>query len=461
MTEFANLLLHDGGQPAKRLALVTTDGFDAWLTAQGERVRAHVAATRFAGKPATLVVVPGDGADWDAVVGVPAGDLGPWDLAHAATALPAGTYRVDGATGLAGLGWLMAQHRFDRYRTAPEPDGARVLLVTGDATETVRLAEATALVRDLVDTPAADMGPDAIAAAVQEQARQFGAEVRVTVGEALLPASGDAGFPMVHAVGRAAAIAPRLIDMRWGNPAHAKLTLVGKGVAFDSGGLDIKGAAGMALMKKDMGGAAHALALAELVMARKLPLGLTVLVPAVENAVGPDAFRPGEVVATRKGVSVEIDNTDAEGRMVLCDALARACELKPDLLLDFATLTGAARIALGPDLPVLYANDEALANDWLTAGNTTRDPLWRMPLWRPYLRYLTSGIADLANGSASTMAGSVTAALFLERFVADGQRWAHVDVYAWNDSDRAGKPAGGEAQGLRACYAMLKARAAA
>ena len=209
-----------------------------------------------------------------------------------------------------------------------------------------------------------------------------------------------------------------------------------------------------------MGGAAHALALAGLVMARKLPLRLTVLVPAVENAIGPNAFRPGEVVQTRKGVTVEIDNTDAEGRMVLSDALTRACELKPDLLLDFATLTGAARIALGPDLPVLYANDEALANDWLAAGNTQRDPLWRMPLWRPYLRYLTSGIADLANASNTTMAGSVTAALFLERFVADGQAWGHVDVYAWNDADRPGKPAGGEAQGLRAAYALLKQRSA-
>ena len=213
-------------------------------------------------------------------------------------------------------------------------------------------------------------------------------------------------------------------------------------------------------MKKDMGGAAHALALAELLMARKLPLRITVLIAAVENSIGPNAFRPGEVIATRKGVSIEIDNTDAEGRLVLCDALARACELTPDLLLDFATLTGAARVALGPDLPALYANDDALANDWLAAGNRMRDPLWRMPLWRPYLRYLTSGIADLANGSSSTMAGSVTAALFLERFVADGQRWAHLDVYAWNDSDRPGRPAGGEAMALRAAYAMLKARAA-
>ena len=236
------------------------------------------------------------------------------------------------------------------------------------------------------------------------------------------------------------------------------MAICGKGVCFDTGGLDLKTAAVMRNMKKDMGGAAHALALAELVMARRLPLRLTLLVPAVENAIGPMAFRPGEVVATRAGVSIEIDNTDAEGRMVLCDALTRACELKPDLLLDFATLTGAARIALGPDLPALYANDDALANDWLAAGNRMRDPLWRMPLWRPYLRYLTSGIADLANGSSTPMAGSVTAALFLERFVANGQPWAHVDVYAWNDSDRPGTPAGGEAQGLRSAFAMLAQR---
>ena len=209
-----------------------------------------------------------------------------------------------------------------------------------------------------------------------------------------------------------------------------------------------------------MGGAAHALALAELVMARKLPLRLTLLIAAVENAVGPNAFRPGEVIATRKGVSVEIDNTDAEGRIVLSDTLARACELAPDLLLDFATLTGAARVALGPDLPALYANDDALAHGWLDAGMQARDPLWRMPLWRPYLRYLTSGIADLANAINTTMAGSVTAALFLERFVAEGTRWAHLDVYAWNDADRPGKPAGGEAQGLRAAYALLKQRSA-
>jgi leucyl aminopeptidase len=236
------------------------------------------------------------------------------------------------------------------------------------------------------------------------------------------------------------------------------VAIVGKGVCFDTGGLNIKVGEGMRNMKKDMGGAAHAIALAELIMARRLPLRITLLVPAVENAIGPDSYRPGEVIATRKGMHVEIDNTDAEGRVVLCDALAYAGEQAPQLLLDFATLTGAARTALGPDLPALYANDDALAQQWLDAGMQRRDPVWRMPLWRPYLRYLTSNVADLANSGPSKMAGSITAALYLECFVPPSLPWAHLDVYAWNDSDRPGKPNGGEAQGLRAVYAMLKSR---
>ena len=247
------------------------------------------------------------------------------------------------------------------------------------------------------------------------------------------------------------------IVLRWGKAGAPHLALVGKGVCFDTGGLDIKPSDGMRNMKKDMGGAAHALALAGLVMARQLPVRLTLVVPAVENSIGPEAFRPGEVITTRKGLTVEIDNTDAEGRLILCDALSYACEQQPDAIVDFATLTGAARIALGPDLPALFANNDRVANDWIAAGERMRDPVWRMPLWRPYLRYLTSGIADLAN-AGSRMAGAVTAALYLERFVPDGLPWAHLDVYAWNDSDRAGRPAGGEALALRSAYAMLKAR---
>ena len=320
--------------------------------------------------------------------------------------------------------------------------------------ETADLLAACVRVRDLVNTPTQDMGPAQLEQVARQIAQRHGADFDSIVGDQLL----EQNFPSIHAVGRASHRAPRLLVLRWGQPSHPHVALVGKGVCFDTGGLDVKAADGMRNMKKDMGGGAHALALAELIMARKLPLRITLLIAAVENAIGPDAFRPGEVVATRKGVHVEIDNTDAEGRVILADALTYAGEQDPELLIDFATLTGAARIALGPDLPALYSNDDALANDWLAAGTRVRDPLWRMPLWRPYLRYLTSNVADIANSSASRMAGSITAALYLERFVPAQQKWAHLDVYSWNDSDRPGKPTGGEAQGLRAAYAMLKQR---
>ena len=382
----------------------------------------------------------------------PTGELIAADETSATIRTATGIFDDDEARKALQLGWGLGCYRFDRYKASTRAP-ARLVADDFDA-ETFDLLAACASVRDLVNTPTEHMGPDELEAAARALAQAHGAAVEVVAGDDLLAQN----YPAIHAVGRASHRAPRIIELAWGDAAHPHVAICGKGVCFDTGGLDIKAATGMRNMKKDMGGAAHALALAGLVMARKLPLRITLLVAAVENAIGPNAFRPGEVIATRKGVSVEIDNTDAEGRIVLCDALARAGELKPDLLLDFATLTGAARVALGPDLPALYANDEALAADWLTAGQQVRDPLWRMPLWRPYLRYLTSSVADLANGSATTMAGSVTAALFLERFVAEGQPWGHVDVYAWNDSDRPGKPAGGEAQGLRAAYALLKSR---
>jgi leucyl aminopeptidase len=329
---------------------------------------------------------------------------------------------------------------------------------TLDADIAAQLA-ACVRVRDLVNTPTEHMGPEDLEAVARTIAQTHGADLDVLVGDELLAHN----FPAIHAVGRASHRAPRLIVLRWGgntqeSRAHPHVALVGKGVCFDTGGLDIKAAAGMRNMKKDMGGAAHAIALAELIMARRLPLRITLLVPAVENAIGPDAYRPGEVIATRQGLSVEIDNTDAEGRIVLCDALTYAAEQKPALILDFATLTGAARVALGPDLPALFSNDDGIAEDWLRAGQTQSDPLWRMPLHRPYHRYLSSAIADLANSGSSTMAGCITAALYLDRFVPAGQPWAHLDVYSWNDADRPGRPAGGEAQALRSCYAMLKAR---
>ncbi len=446
----------DGALP---LHAVSKSGYAAWREAQPAAVQAWLDAQRFdASAGSAQSWADADGRVAGAVLGVE-DRLDPYAWAHAPRALPAGDWRMAGdidadARRALQLGWGLGRYRFARYK-ANTPPAARLVAEAFDA-ETFDLLAACVRVRDLVNTPTEHMGPDELEAVAREIAQAHGAAIAVTAGDELIARN----YPAIHAVGRASHRAPRIIELGWGDASHPHIAICGKGVCFDTGGLDLKAAAGMRNMKKDMGGAAHALALAELVMARRLPLRITLLVAAVENAVGPNAFRPGEVIATRKGVSVEIDNTDAEGRIVLSDALARACELAPDLLLDFATLTGAARVALGPDLPALYANDETLAHGWLDAGQHARDPLWRMPLWRPYLRYLTSGIADLANASNTTMAGSVTAALFLERFVAEGTRWAHLDVYAWNDSDRPGRPAGGEAMGLRAAYAMLKARAA-
>ncbi|MBP3984267.1 leucyl aminopeptidase family protein [Pseudoxanthomonas helianthi] len=429
--------------------------FDAWRATQSPALQAWIDAQRFVAAPGTLLLLPGEEGLAGAALGI--GDpLDAYAYAHAPFGLPVGDWRLastldDAARAAMQLGWGLGAYKFSRYKK-PMRAAARLVLEQTDA-EALDVLDACVRVRDWVNTPTEHMGPDELEAAARDIAAQHGAQFEVIAGDELLARN----FPTIHAVGRASHRAPRLIALSWGDAAHPHIALVGKGVCFDSGGLDIKPAAGMRNMKKDMGGAAHALALAGLVMARKLPLRITLLLAAVENSIGPNAFRPGEVIVTRAGVSVEIDNTDAEGRLVLCDALAYAGEQKPDAILDFATLTGAARVALGPDLPALFANDDALASAWLDAAGATRDPVWRMPLWNPYLRYLTSGIADLAN-AGSTMAGSVTAALYLERFVPTGTPWAHLDTYAWNDNDRPGRPAGGEALGLRSAYAMLKAR---
>jgi leucyl aminopeptidase len=450
------------GVDARPLYLVNRDGLDAWRQSQPQSIAQWLLAHGFDAAPGTLLALPGgDGRVAGAILGV--GDaLDPYSYAHAPYALPAGDWRVagdlDDATREAlRLGWGLGSYRYTRFRAPPRAP-ARLLLdpASGDGSdvETGDLLAACIRVRDLVSTPTEHLGPEQLEQIVRGIAQAHAAQFESIVGDALL----QQNFPAIHAVGRASHRAPRLLKMQWGDAAHPHLAIVGKGVCFDTGGLNIKVADGMRNMKKDMGGAAHAIALAELVMVRKLPLRITLLVPAVENAIGPDAFRPGDVITTRNGIHVEIDNTDAEGRVVLGDTLAHAGESQPDLLLDFATLTGAARVALGPDLPALYANDDALAEAWLGAGVQVRDPLWRMPLWRPYLRYLTSNVADIANAGPSRMAGSISAALYLERFVPPQQKWAHLDVYAWNDSDRPGRPTGGEAQGLRAAYAMLKAR---
>ncbi|GAB3754869.1 leucyl aminopeptidase family protein [Lysobacter olei] len=447
----------DASASALPLHVVSRTDFAAWRDAQPAHVAAWTQAQGFDGSAGSALTLPGaDGALAGAVIGV--GDaLDPYAYGHAPTALPARAWAL--ATALVPeqraalqLGWGLGSYRFSRYKQ-PLRQPAQLVL-DGDTAELTDVLAACLRTRDLINTPTEHMGPDQLEQVACEIAERHGAQIEVISGDDLLAKN----FPAIHAVGRASHRAPRLIALTWGDASHPHVTIVGKGVCFDTGGLDLKPADGMRNMKKDMGGAAHAIALAELVMARKLPLRMTLLVPAVENAVGPNSYRPGEVIATRAGLSVEIDNTDAEGRVVLCDALTYAGEQKPALLLDFATLTGAARIALGPDLPALFSNDDALAQQWLDAGVQLRDPLWRMPLWRPYWRYLTSGIADIANGGPSKMAGSVTAALYLERFVPAGQKWAHLDVYSWNDADRPGRPAGGEAQGLRAAYALLKAQ---
>ncbi len=461
MTDFAPLLVADRGQKARPIHLVDKQSFEGWLKKRPAEDRALLEAQRFDGKTGFAFALLPRGDDFEIVSAVKdAAELSPWCLAKLAESLPEGTYRLaDREPGEAALGWLLGQHRFDDYRSKKEETerGPRVLVTAAAAkiAAIVRLAEATALVRDLVNTPAADLGPAEIEQAVRAAATELGAQVRVTSGDELATA-----YPLIAAVGGAAseARAPRLIELEWGRPEDPRIAIVGKGVCFDSGGLDLKSAAGMRLMKKDMGGAAHALALARLVIAEKLPIRLHLLIPAVENSVSSTAYRPGDIIKSRKGLFVEIDNTDAEGRLILADALTRAAEEKPELIVDFATLTGAARIALGPDLPALFASHDDLAAEIEAAARAVDDPLWRMPLWSPYDEMLKSDIADLANASNSPMAGCITAAIFLKRFIPETISWAHLDTYAWRDTARPGRPKGGDALGMRAVFAVLRHR---
>lgn len=456
----ADLVQVDSGQPARLIHLVDKAGFDAWLAAQSARHRTALAAQGFEAAGYTHALMPGDGPeDWAVVAGVAdSASLSSWCLARLAETLPGGTYRLAaGSPGPAMFGWMTGQYRFERYRKAETPKPPRVLLTSQPAQRDTLAAEAraTVLVRDLVNTPAADMGPDALEAEADRIARRHGTTIAVTRGDSLAE-----GFPMIAAVGRAAGRdhAPRLVELRWGRPDAPRVAIVGKGVSFDSGGLDIKPGAAMRLMKKDMGGAAHALALADLVMAEDLPVRLHLLLPLAENAVGANAFRPGDVLRARGGTTIEIDNTDAEGRLLLADALVRAAEESPELILDFATLTGAARVALGPDLPALFTNDDALAEMLLTAGTVQDDPMWRLPLWDNYQDMLKSEIADFVNAGEGGFAGAITAALFLRHFVPKTVKWAHVDTFAWRPAAKPGRPKGGDALGLRAAIAMLRAR---
>ena len=423
-----------------------------------EAHRAWASANGFTGQRGRLLALPGEAgavAAWlfglGAAAGRPALVTG-----LAASALPEGNYRLEGAYGdptLAAIGFRLGAYRFDRYREA-KPAPVLELPAAADAGEATRLVEAATLARDLINTPANDLGPDAFEAAVRAFATARQMTIKVTAGDDLLAAN----FPMIHAVGRASAEAPRLIDLSWGNAADPKVTLVGKGVTFDTGGLDIKPASGMLIMKKDMGGAANVLGLAHAIVSAKLRVNLRVLLPIVENAIAGAAFRPGDILKSRKGLTVEIGNTDAEGRLILADALALADEDRPELLIDMATLTGAARVALGPELPPLYSTDDTLARELMEQGATSDDPLWQMPLWSPYDAMMSSKIADVNNAGTGGFAGSITAALFLRRFVSNAGAWAHLDIYGWAPEARAGRSQGGTDQGIRAIHGLLKQR---
>lgn len=458
MSDKDALIQPDKGQKATEIHLVAKDGFEEWLKGLSATQRASVGAQKFKGGVGETAIVP-DGDGWFAAVGIAKPDeLTSWCLAPVAGRLPAGTYRlVDGEAGRALLGWQCAQYAFTRYKEEKDEDGDRVLLTkeVGAIEPALAEARATFIVRDLVNTPAEDMGPSAIEAEVESLAKAHSAKVTVTKGDRL-----ESEFPMVHAVGRAASRhhAPRMIVLDWGNEKHPRVAIVGKGVCFDSGGLDIKPAKGMELMKKDMGGAAHALALAGLVMGAGLKVRLQLLIPAVENAIAGNAFRPGDVLKSRKGLTVEIGNTDAEGRLILGDALALASEAKPDLIIDFATLTGAARVALGPDLPALIARREETASALVAAGRAVDDEVWPLPLYTPYSEYLKSDVADVNNAGGNGFAGASIAGLFLDRFVGEGIDWAHFDTFAWRPAPKPGRPKGGEALGLRAAWRMMQTR---
>lgn len=436
--------------------LVAESGWEKARRGMSADMRNWCDANGFSGQPARILpMFGGKGALTRVLVGEPS-DRDAFALAKLCRSLPAGSYRVQGGgadPALLALGWCLEAYSFCAYGKKAAP-AARLVCPRGvDREATLRAARASYVVRDLVNTPASDMGPEELEAVARRVARAHKAKLSVTAGKSL-----EKNFPMIHAVGRASPRAPRLIDFTWGPARAPKVTLVGKGVCFDTGGLDIKPAAGMALMKKDMGGAANVLGLAQMIMEAKLKVRLRVLIPAVENSIAGNAFRPGDVLRSRKGLTVEIGNTDAEGRLVLADALALADEEKPDLLIDMATLTGAARVALGPDVPPFYTDDDVLAADIAAAGMAVNDPVWRLPLWQPYVRLFESSIADMNNSGDSGFAGSITAALFLKRFVEKAKAHVHFDVFAWTPMPRPGRPKGAEAQAMRALFKVISQR---
>jgi leucyl aminopeptidase len=456
MIDARKILLPSGRHKAVQMRVVTATSWHKIFSKLPQVAQKWAEAQNFAGSAGSCLQVPGgDGAIAEVIVGSNGGDG--FKLAWLCRQLPPGTYAFDAANSesprFAELAWCLEAYGFDRYKTRAKKFP---LLVCGshvDYEAVVRLANATYMVRDLINTPSNDFGPAELEAAARKVASRHKAKLKVTSGDAL-----KRGFPMIHDVGKASPRQPRLIDFLWGSARAPKVTLVGKGVCFDTGGLDIKPASGMALMKKDMGGAANVLGLAQMIMDAKLPVRLRVLIPAVENAINGEAFRPGDILKSRKGLTVEIGNTDAEGRLILGDALALADEEAPDLLIDMATLTGAARVALGPDLPPFYTTDEGLATDLARHAAEQRDPLWRMPLWEPYNTLFESSVADMNNSADSSFAGSITAALFLKRFVEKAKSYLHLDIYGWTPTAKPGFPKGGDAQGIRTLFSLIAER---
>ncbi len=448
--------LVDGGEAVRPITPLTPGDLPQWLTAQRQAVVTWVRSTGFTAERYSVCLIPTADGSIERVLYGCSDEPGPWPWAALPGKLPAGTYCIDGAltrssADAAALGWSLAAYRFDRYRTDDTPVPHLVWPDTSDRAAVLRAADATTVVRDLINTPASDLGPEDLASVIEKVGHSHGAAVSTLRGDELL----QHNYPLIHAVGRASSRRPCLIDLTWGDPASPRVTLVGKGVCFDSGGLDLKPAPAMKLMKKDMGGAAILLGLAQMLMQARAPLRLRLLVPAVENSVGGRAFRPLDVITSRSGRSVEIGNTDAEGRLILADALSEAARELPSMIVDCATLTGAARVALGSELPAMFCNDDVMSEALLAAGRSCGDPLWRLPLWKPYRRHLESKIADANNAPEHPFAGAITAALFLEDFVQPVCPWIHIDVMAWNLDSRPGRPEGGEAMTMRALYALI------
>ncbi|WP_394388186.1 leucyl aminopeptidase family protein [Shewanella woodyi] len=448
-----NLLI--SGASGTPLSILHTDSFDAWLTEQTQQTKNWLSTTQFSGKGMSLI--PDTNGELTQVIFVSSEPDSYWVCGDLVNQLPAGQYQLKASKEqlkVAAFSWGLGAYKFDRYKKNEKTYPTLVINNQQIVEQAQKLVRSVSIVRDLVNTPAADMMPQHLGDVMEALATEFGAKVSQIVGDDLLKQN----YPTIHMVGRASENLPRLIDLTWGDESAPQVTLVGKGVCFDSGGLDLKPGAGMRLMKKDMGGAAHVIGLAHQIMASNLPIRLRVLVPAVENAVSANAFRPGDVITTRKGITVEIDNTDAEGRLVLCDALAEANNDNPDLVIDFATLTGAMRIALGTELPGFFSNDDILAAEMTVSGLKVEDPIWRMPLHKPYMELTGSDIADLANCGKTPFGGAITAALYLEAFVEKEISWAHFDVMAWNNRKLPGRPVGGEAFGIRAVFDYLETR---